>query len=116
LPLGGFFLVFEDIFYDRQGEKIAVLEFFDQTNSLYIAIIVIGNVSSPLAGFWEQAFTDVIMNCFFGYAGSLNQLADFQEMTPREGRRAQDQKYSTFFRVPPKALLPNRKKLSRRIW
>jgi len=88
LPLGGFFLVFEDISYDRQGKKVAVLELFDQTNSLYKAIIVIGNVSSPLAGLGKEALADVIVNGFFGNLGALNQFTDFQEETPGEGKKA----------------------------
>jgi hypothetical protein len=99
LPLRGFFLVFQDIFNDRQGQKITVLEFLDQANALYIPIVVIGNVSSPLAGLGEEAFADIIMDRLFGHAGSLNQLADFQRITPEEGEKTQDQKRSTFFRV-----------------
>jgi hypothetical protein len=86
-PLRGLLLTFEDIFNDRQGKKIAVLEFLNQTNALHIAIIIIRNIPSPLAGLGEEAFADVIMNGLFGYPGSLNQLADFQEKTPGEGRR-----------------------------
>jgi hypothetical protein len=88
LPLGGFFLVFEDIFNDRQGKKVTVLELFDHTDALYIAIIIIGNVSSPLAGLGQEALTDVVVNGFLGNLGALNQLADFQEKTPGEGRKA----------------------------
>jgi hypothetical protein len=81
-PLRGFLLAFEDIFYDRQGKKIAVLKFLNQTNALHIAIIIIRNISSPFAGLGEEAFADVIMDGFFGDAGSLNQLTDFQRKTP----------------------------------
>jgi hypothetical protein len=87
-PLRGFLLPLEDIFDDRQGKKIAVLKFLDQANALHIAIIIVGNISSPLAGLGEKAFTDVIMDRLFGYSGSLNQLADFQEKTPG-GRKTQ---------------------------
>jgi hypothetical protein len=104
----------EDIFDDRQGKKVAVLEFLDQADALHIAIIIIGNVSSPLAGLGKETFADVIMNRLFGYARSLNQLADFQEKTPGEGRKAQNlegQRNSSFFRTAAKTLLAKQEKI-----
>jgi hypothetical protein len=86
-PFGGFLLAFKDIFNDRQRKKIAVLKFLNQTNALHVAIIIIRNISSPLARLGEEALADVIMNGLFGYPGSLNQLTDFQEKTPGEGRK-----------------------------
>jgi hypothetical protein len=86
-PFGGFLLAFKDILNDRQRKKIAVLKFLNQTNALHIAIVIIRNISSPLARLGEEALADVIMNGLFGYPGSLNQLTDFQEKTPGEGRK-----------------------------
>jgi hypothetical protein len=86
-PFGGFLLAFKDILNDRQRKKVAVLKFLNQTNALHIGIIIIRNISPPLARLGEEALADVIMNGLFGYPGSLNQLTDFQEKTPGEGRK-----------------------------
>jgi hypothetical protein len=69
----------EDILDNREGKIIAILEILDQTNTLHVAVIIIGNVPSPLARLGKEPFPDVIVDRLLGYPGALNQIPDLQE-------------------------------------
>jgi hypothetical protein len=65
LHLWRFPLIFQNIFNHSEGEKIAILEFFDKANALYIALIIFRNVPSTLARLGEESLPDVKMNGLF---------------------------------------------------
>jgi len=49
-----------------------ILEFFDQADAFYVAVIVFCNILSLFTGLRKESFPDIIMNGFFGNPGALN--------------------------------------------
>jgi hypothetical protein len=72
-------LLFQDVFDHRKREKVAILQFFDEADAPYIAVIIFRNIPSPLEGLGKESLPDVKMNGFLRHSGMLNQISDFQE-------------------------------------
>lgn len=61
LPFRGL-LVFQNVLDDRQGKKVMILKFFDQTDPLNVALVIVSDVSAAFAWFGKESFSDVIVN------------------------------------------------------
>ena len=72
-------MLFQNILDHCEGEKITLLEFFDETDAFCIAVIIFCSVPPPFAGLGKESFADVKMNGLSGHHGMLNQVSDLQE-------------------------------------
>ena len=71
-------MIFQNVFDDGEGQEIIILKLFDRADAVDIALVVVGDVAAPLAGFGQKAFADIVVHGFFGNLGALNQFSDFQ--------------------------------------
>jgi hypothetical protein len=86
LPLGGFFLLFQNILDHGKGEEMVILKLFDEADALYITVVIFRNVPPFFRGFGKESFPNVKMNGLLGHASMLNQISDLQKPSCLSGK------------------------------
>ena len=84
LPFGGFFLIFQNVFNDGEGQEIIVLELLDHGDAVDIALVIVRDIAAPLARFGQKAFADIIMYGLFAYIRAPHEVSDFHGSIPRK--------------------------------